>query len=330
MTLPGAPTASAIPSQARPIATPAPATPAPRPSLAQTLAAPRPPGPPIRASIVPKVPASIRTGFTADIKDSGFLHAILYADTGMWKTVIAVTFDDPQHTLILTTRRPEQLIPVGELNYPYVEMTDSAGLEYGLLYPEALWAEMKKRPGSTLGELRTLVLDDATEAVELLLEGAQDDLEEGGREIKDRRRIYFRGKDSLREIMKVVLRKPLNFVATAVAKVREHPITNEETVGPDLPPSMLGFIGAEFEFVFYIRPQDHKFTTDRDHFTFVGTDDNGKDRTVRRSILAKNKLPLSVAKMMPPVIAKYEEANLRKIWAKVRGAIKGSVTLGKG
>ena len=299
--------------------TPLTSTPAP-PTLASTLAPAAPVAAP-RPGIVPKVPASLKQGFTADIKDSGFLHAIIYADTGMWKTVVAVTFDDPAHTLIITTRRPEQLIPVGELDYPYVEVTDADALEYALMYPEAIWAKMReKRPA--LGELRTLVLDDATEAVELLLEGARDDLESGGRQVQDRRRIYFRGKDALRDLMKIVLRKPLNLIATAVAKVRENPITNEETVGPDLPPSMLGYIGAEFEFVFYIRPSDHKFTTDRDSFTFVGQDENGKDKTVKRSILAKSKLPLSVAKKVPPVIAKYEDANLRLIWAKVQGAVK--------
>lgn len=291
------------------------------PTLASTLAAP--PVAPAHPGIVPKVPTSLKQGFTADLKDSGFLHAIIYADTGMWKTVIAVTFDDPAHTLIITTRRPEQLIPVGELDYPYVEVRDAEALEYALMYPEALWAKMREqRP--VLGDLRTLVLDDATEAVQLLLEGAKEDLEVGGKGVKDIRRVYYRGKDSLRDLMKIVLRKPLNLVATAVAKVRENPITNEETVGPDLPPSMLGYIGAEFEFVFYIRPSDHKFTTDRDSFTFVGQDEQGKDRTVRRSILAKNKLPLSVAKKVPPVIAKYEDANLRSIWAKVQGAVKKS------
>ena len=298
-----------------------PPTAAPR--LAATLAAPVTLPGVTRSSVVPKVPVSLKQGFTGDLKDSGFLHAIIYADTGMWKTVIAVTFDDAAHTLIITTRRPEQLIPVGELDYPYVEVTDADALEYALMYPEAIWANMRTRRPA-LGELRTLVLDDATEAVELLLEGARDDLEEGGREVKDRRRIYFRGKDSLRDLMKIVLRKPLNLIATAVAKVRENPITNEETVGPDLPPSMLGYIGAEFEFVLYIRPTDHKFTTDRDSFAFVGVDDQGKERTVRRNILAKTKLPLSVAKRVPPVIAKYEDANLRAIWAKVQGAVKKS------
>lgn len=292
------------------------------PKLATVLGAPQPSAaPPARPAVAPKVPASLKSGFTGDIKESGFLHAILYADTGRWKTSVAATFDDAAHTLIITTRRPEQLIPVSELDYPFVEVTDADALVYALTYPEALWAKMKEqRPA--LGDLRTLVLDDATEAVELLLEGAKDDLESGGREVKDRRRIYFQGKDDLRDLMKIVLRKPLNFVATAVAKVRENPITNEETIGPDLPPSMLGYIGAEFEFVFYIRPSDHKFTTERDSFTFVDTDDQGKTKTVLRSILGKSKLPLSLAKKVPPVIAKYEEADLRKVWAKVQGALK--------
>lgn len=280
-----------------------------------------------RVAPVPKAPASLRLGFTGDLKEAAFLHALIYADTGMRKTSIACTFDDPEHTLVLITRRPEQLTPMRDLNYPYVEITDSASLEHGLLYPESLWEQMKAMGKRPMAELRTLVLDDATEAVDQLLEGAKDDLEDErqGRELKDRRQMYSRGKDDLRAMIKVVLRKPLNFVATAVAKVRENPLTNEETVGPDLPPSMLAMLGTEFEFVFYIRPSDMKFTTDRDRFTFVGKDDQtGKDKTFTRSILGKNKLPLAVAKLVPPVIAKYEEPDLRKLWTAVQKAtVKG-------
>jgi len=186
-------------------------------------------------------------------------------------------------------------------------------LNFGLLYPERLWEEARKtRP--SLGELKNLVLDDATEAVSQLLE---ENSVIDGKEVRDQRRSYTAAGKDLRELLKVTLRKPMNVVLVALAKVRENPITNEETIAPDLPPSMLSMLLTEVEYAFYIKPGTHELLTDRDFIVFKDTDDAGKERTVRRVIFAKNKLPLGVTM---GALLKYEPPDLGAVWRKIQAA----------
>src|SRR3990167_5780547 len=242
-----------------------------------------------------------------------FFHGCIYGETSMWKTSLAARFGKPEETLIVLTRRPEQLLPVRELGIPYVQAKDASMLNFGLLYPERLWEEARKtRP--SLGELKNLVLDDATEAVSQLLE---ENSVIDGKEVRDQRRSYTAAGKDLRELLKVTLRKPMNVVLVALAKVRENPITNEETIAPDLPPSMLSMLLTEVEYAFYIKPGTHELLTDRDFIVFKDTDDAGKERTVRRVIFAKNKLPLGVTM---GALLKYEPPDLGAVWRKIQAA----------
>ncbi len=118
----------------------------------------------------------------------------------------------------------------------------------------------------------------------------------------------------------VTLKKPYNFIIVALAKVRDNPVTHEEQIGPDIPPSMLAMLNTEVEFAFYIKPQTHQLLTDRDFIVFKDKDDAGKEKIVKRTIFAKSKFDLAVLrknKGMSPLL-KYEEGNLQKLWAKIQ------------
>ena len=238
-----------------------------------------------------------------------FFHGCIYGETSTRRSTVSAKFFGVDNTRIVLTRQKEQLIPLQEMGYKVAQVEDAAALQYAMLYPEKLWPEWANLPE------RALVLDDGTMAVEMLLE-ANETID--GKEVRDRRRTYDAAGQDLREIMRAARRKPQHLILIATAKVRENPITNEERVGPELPPSMLSFLLAELEYCFYVKPSNWKFITDRDFFTFEDFDDKGNKRTYRREIFAKNKL--SQAAATRGVLLKEEPMDLAAIWKKVREA----------
>lgn len=259
---------------------------------------------------------------TSDLKtEENFLHVILYADTSMWKTSLAAGLGKPEETLIIMTRRKEQLIPLQSMGIEATLVSNATALEYALTYSERLWedarAHRKEKGLVPLGALKNLVLDDATEGVNMLLDDAQVI---DGKEVRDPRRSYNAAGKDLRRMCQVTLKKPFNLVIVALAKPREHPITGEEQIGPDIPPSMLGMLSTEVEFCFYIKPQTHQLLTERDFVVFKAKDDSGKEKVVRRTIFAKSKFDLAVLRKNKGVspLLKYEEGNLQKLWAKIQ------------
>ena len=251
------------------------------------------------------VPKGLRVGNTND-EAPQFFHGCIYAGTGEYKTTTAAQFGSPEEVRIVLTRRKEQLIPLKGLGYKYAEVSDAASLKYALLYPERLWPEWSPLPN------RTLVLDDATEAVAMLLD---DNSVIDGREVKDVRRTYSSAGNDLRVLVSPTLRKPMHFVMTALAKVRENPLTNEERIGPDLPPSMLNFMLTEMEFVLYVDYKTKTLLTDKKVFSFDDTDEKGYKKTYVREIFAKHKLPRSL--VGKGILKPQEPLDLRAIWNKV-------------
>lgn len=294
------PSSTATPTAAKqPEQKPAPTMPKPV-SLAQAVNA--------AAGHVLPLPKGLSLGNTRDIKNLYF-HGCIYSYTSARKTSTAARFGTPQNTRIIVTRREEQLIPLKELGYEYAMVKDAAALRFAMAYPERLWPDWAKL------EDRTLVLDDATEAVTLLLD---DYSEIDGKEVKDRRRSFMEAGSDLREMIRGVLNKQMHFVIVALAKIKENPITDEEMVAPDLPPSMMNMLLTELEFVFYIDPKTYKFTTDRDSFTFEGPDPSNpnKIKVFKRDVFAKHKLPVDLAGK--GLIGRYEQMDLRAIWNKVQ------------
>jgi len=259
---------------------------------------------------------------TSDLKTgTNYFHALLYAETSMWKTSIAAGLGKPEETLIVMTRRKEQLIPLQSMGIEVIMVDNARALEYALTYPERLWedarADRKPKGLIPLGDLKNLVLDDATEGVNMLLDDAQVI---DGKEVKDQRRSYNAAGKDLRRMCQTTLKKPRHLVIVALAKVRDNPITHEEQIGPDIPPSMLAMLNTEVEFAFYIKPQTHQLLTDRDFIVFKDKDDNGKEKIVKRTIFAKSKFDLAVLRKNKGVspLLKYEEGNLQKLWAKIQ------------
>jgi hypothetical protein len=251
------------------------------------------------------VPPSLKKFNTKELT-GGYLHACIYGETSARKSTTAATFGTPENVRIILTRRKEQLIPLREKGYEAALVEDEVALNYALMYPEQLWPEWAGLPD------RTLVLDDGTEAVQMLLEGASVI---DGKEVRDRRRSYTEAGDQLREAVKVTLAKPQHFIMTALAKVRENALTNEERIAPDLPPSMQNLLMTEMEFVFYIKTRSWMFVTDRE-FQQIKETVEGREKIFVREIFAKHKLPVGLAGK--GLITPLEKMDLADIWKRVK------------
>lgn len=199
-----------------------------------------------------------------------------------------------------------------ELGYDAALVENDDALLFALQHPEQLWPDWAQRPD------RCLVLDDATEAVAMLLEGAEDELASKSRsgEVRDQRRTYREAGETLRETVKIILNKPMHFVMVALAKVRENSLTNEERIGPDLPPSMLNLLLTELEYVFYIKKGAWYMITDTDYMTVTDTDADGKVKTFKREIFAKSKLPLNL--VGKNILLRQEKLDLADIWRRIK------------
>jgi hypothetical protein len=261
-----------------------------------------------------KPPKGLTLGRTGELKNQVYLHALVYSETSARKTTTAAKFGNKENVRFIITRRKEQLIPLQNMDYQYAEVTDGASLLYAMTYPERLWPDWALLPE------RTLIVDDVTEAVALLLEDHDEE--------KDKRRSYSMAGDDLRDSTRSLLRKPMNLIFVCLARVKDSPLSNEERISPDLPPSMMNMILAEFEFVFYIHPEQYKFITDKDFFAYTGPDPSNpsKMKTFKRQIFAKCKTSEELARAVPPLVNKNEALDLRAIWERVRAGEKAVVS----
>lgn len=261
-------------------------------------------------------PASLVLGDTSTLLEDALFRCVLYSETSARKTITAAEFAGPKFTRIVLTRSTDQLLALeaetGE-KYEYAYCPDSASLSYALKYPEQLWPDWAKMPDPE--KKRTIQVDDVTKAVQILV-----DANSGS---KDRRQAYTGALDDLDSLLMPLTRKPYNLILVTLAKVKENPFSGEERIGPDLPPSMLNYVTAEFAAVLYIKTNNYKMLTDRDRFSVEGIDPNtGKTITYTREIFAKAKAPKWAMLKKPPIIAKEEELDLAKFWAKIRSCRK--------
>lgn len=297
---------------------------APVPPTEETASAtlPPPPAPSIKSAIAGTQksslggpPKGLRDFNTADLGDvekmPAYFRVLLYGEPDSWKTVVAARFDSPENTLIVLTRRPEQTLPLINLGYEVVCVSDEASLVYALDSIGKLWKKKQER-NSTLGELHTLVVDDLTEAVNLL----KDEYKEiDGKVVKNLMRTYYAAGDTLRDLVSIgIFRLPLNVVCTALARSKESKMPPwRETVTPDLPPSMLNAMSADFDGVFHIVRDSHQILTREERNTAKYTDPaTGKEETATYSIFAKIKHPID-----SKTVASKEPPDLRLIWNKI-------------
>ena len=163
---------------------------------------------------------------------------------------------------------------------------------------------------------RTLIIDDLTEGITLLLEDQIN--EKTGEEYKDARKVYGEAGKELREMILSLRRKPMHLILIALAKVTENALTNEERIAPSLPPSMSGLVTTDTEYTFYIKKSNWKLITKSQAFQYKDTDDKGKEKIYSREIFAKRKLPKSLENKVPPVLMIEEDMNLRAIWERIK------------
>ena len=270
-------------------------------------------------------PKGLKLFNTDDLSyEDSFFHGIIYGETGMRKTTMSAQFGKSEETLVILTRHKEQLIPLKGMGVEVALVEDAASLHYALLYTEKVWKAMadtrKDRGLKPLGDLKYIVLDDCTEAVNILLDDQAED--EQGRKRKDARKTYLEAGKELREILKMTFSKKAHVILIALAKVRPNPVTGEESIGPNLPPSMLDMVVTEMEFAFYVKPSNFKLLTQRDQTTFTKLNpETNKQETITRTIFAKSKFPVEVIEKNggKGPLEKYETANLDEIWRKVSG-----------
>lgn len=268
----------------------------------------------LAAAVKPPVgdaPKSLKKGNTDQLTDQSFFRCVLYSETSARKTTTAAHFAGPKFSRIILTRSEDQMIPLQDEGFEYVYAPDDASLAYALKNPEKLWPDWAAMPDPE--QQKTIILDDVSKGAQILVESNSTG--------KDKRQAYSGALSDLDSLIVPLTRKPYNLILISLAKVRENQISGEEQVGPDLSPSLMNYITAEFAAVLYIQPKNFKMLSDRSIFTVMGTDPvTGKDKPFTRTIFAKHKLPFhSTGK---GVISKEEPADLAAFWKKIKGARK--------
>lgn len=259
-----------------------------------------------------RVPKSVVLGNTNDLGEKWF-RACLYSETDGRKTTTAAQFATPEETRIVLTRRKEQLSPLEDLTkagYQFAEVTDEEGLVVCLTHPEAVWTD----PTWVNNPNRTLIFDDATEGVNILLAGNEVI---DGKAVRNRMRTYDAAGKTLRDIVRVGFRAPQNIIMTALANVKENPITNVERVAPALPPSMQALLLTELEYVFYIKKGLWRLFTSSKYET-VSKMIDGREEEFKREIFAKSKMPFIYKDA--GIFGIDEPLDLRVLWEKVKNA----------
>lgn len=259
-------------------------------------------------------PASLKPGNTNGLSDQSFFRCVLYSETSARKTSTAAQFAGPDFTRIILTRGEDQLLPLDGMGFQYVYCPDAASLTYAMKNPEALWPDWAKMPDPD--KKRTIVIDDITKGVQSVVESNT---------AKDNRMAYRDAQVDVDKGVQYLGGKPYNQILIALAKVRDNQITNEEQIGPDLPPSMMNYIMAEYTAVLYVEVPPNplnpwKMLTDRDSFAYVDTDSFGKEKTYRRNIFAKHKTSLLSLGKGPNLlgIQRREPLDLKLFWDKCK------------
>lgn len=259
------------------------------------------------ASSPSSIPKSLKKGNTNELTDQSFFRAVLYSETSARKTTTAAHFSSPEQTRIILTRSEDQMTPLEGEGYQYAYAPDATSLSYIMKNPHLYWPEWAALPDPN--KEKTLIVDDLSKAALILIESNSTG--------KDKRQAYSGALSDLDSLVSPLTMKPYNLILISLAKVRENQISGEEQVGPDLSPSLMNYITAEFAAVLYIQPKNFKMLSDRSIFTVIGTDPvTGKDKPFTRTIFAKHKLPFRYA--AKNIIRKEEDADLKKFWQRIR------------
>lgn len=252
-------------------------------------------------------------GNSNDMSGKMFFRCVLYSETSARKTTTAAEFAGPEFTRIILTRGEDQMIPLGGQGYKWYYAPDSESLTYALKNPELVWPDWAAMPDPE--NKRTIVVDDLTKAVGILIEANAG--------AADRRQAYTKALDDLDSLVIPLTRKPCNLILISLARVAENKMSGEERIGPDLSPSILNYVTAEFAAVLYIKTKTYKLLTDRDVFSVEGEDEKGRVKMYSREIFAKIKVPKISLSNPALKINKEEPMDLAVLWGKIKKAQGG-------
>lgn len=268
-----------------------------------------------------KPPASLLDG-DSNLLHLGYFHFMLFGNPSTLKTSTAAKFMGPENTRIIVTRRAEQMIPLAGKGYKFKVAADAEALRYVLLYPEKVWPEWAALPD------RTLIIDDATEGVNMLVDDHKfyyDEKSGETKEVKDPRRAYKQAGDELHDYFKINLGKRQHVGIIAVERGYEIEGTIDYRIEPDVPNKIAKLLETELEFVFYMEDGEQgKMLTKTKTVTRTSSEKNkatGRPDMWREITFAKSKLPMQFANALLP----QEDKDLAKVWSKVQAALKGEI-----
>jgi hypothetical protein len=254
---------------------------------------------------------SVILGDTNDLGDEWF-HAMLYGPTSCRKTTTAALFGSPEDVRIILTRRKEQMRPLRRKGYKYALIDNATDLGSVITHPESFWPD----PTWTQNPNRTLIVDDLTEGVALLVDSSTVI---DGKEVKDPRRSYNVAGQDLRQWLRTAMKAPQHLILVALEKTILTPAG--ESIFPDLPPSMKGMVTTELEYVFYIKTGLWRLLVERKKEQFEKIIE-GRNETLVREIFAKNKQEFDPKKPFTGngIFGMDEPMGLRDIWRKITAA----------
>lgn len=250
------------------------------------------------------IPSGLETLSTDTVLDDSFFRTVLYSVTSGRKTSTAHGFEEPEYVRTILTRDKSQMIPLAGEGYKYVHANDATKFSFAMNSPEKLWPDWAEMPDPD--KRRTIIVDDLTKALDVMVKSAL---------VKDKRMAYRDAKNDLDEMVTGLSRKPYNLIIITLAKIGENIKDNDE-IGPEMSPSLLSYITAEFSAVLYVDIDKWQILTDRDKFG-VGVDERGNVLPQRR-IFAKHKLPRKL--VGKGLINLYEPLDLKAFWKKLRAA----------
>jgi hypothetical protein len=294
------------------------------PSASQITKAPTPPATNLAARVAaaaPSAPTAARPASlgkpssTTGLLDRAFFRTVLYGETSARKTSTAAQFAGPEFTRIILTRPEDQLLPLEGQGYQYIYCPDAAALSYAIKNVDLIWPDWAAMPDPD--KKRTVMVDDITKGVTFMV---------AANTARDNRMAYRDAQGDLDAAIQALGKKPYNQILISLAKTKDNNVTNVDNVGPELPPSILSYVLAEYTSVLYVKIpsnplQPWKMLTDRDTVVYTDIVD-GKEKTFTKVLFAKTKSSLlNVGKgPNPNAIQREEPLDLQKFWEKCRRA----------
>jgi hypothetical protein len=258
-----------------------------------------------------------RTKSTQDI-ESPWFRCLLHGEIDSYKTTTACHFGTPEQVRIILTRGEDQLLPVINEGYKYVKVDDAEQFTEALSYCDHVWPDWAKHPEPVL------IIDDLTRAKDYVVSASKSYTTDSGqvKEYKDNRKIFGVAMGEFDTMFALANKKPIHIILTALSKVLEGKISLEETVTPDLSPGIGNLIMSDYSFIFFLnkkKPYASRMLTQLDSEAVVEYDEvQKKNIPYNRYYFARHKLPHEL--VGKGIIKPYEEADLRKVWNKVKAA----------